>query len=235
MDVLSGVGGSCTSTARANKAAPRRDSSISLEEGACKRHTPEPVKSYQASQEYTSPEKPQESQDGCPLLPSEPSIPSSPLVAAPMDVYLQDEESHELRMMRLASVAPKRMSDQDGQTLEPKDISTSPDASSWEMVHEPRVLSSSPPAETRFGDRGEAPDTPALHPSLDYDSHPARTAASYIEVDDYLSAESDSDASERSLPAASQQDGDNAIVAKAEVPVASRQIKYVLPINLVVW
>ncbi|KAF4963640.1 hypothetical protein FSARC_8345 [Fusarium sarcochroum] len=204
MDLLSGVGGSCPSTARVSN-TPRRDSSISLEDSAYNRHTPDPtlmppydsIKSLVNRAESPIFEEPQEasSEDGCPHLPSEPSRPSSPSVVAPMEVYLRYEESHELRMLRFGSTTPKAMLSQGKQTSEPKVVSSVPETSSWQIVDSPRTL-----------DRQEkAPSTPVLQPALSPrpTGSPANIANTNVEEEDTPSASSDSDVSELSLSTAS--------------------------------
>ncbi|OBS20489.1 hypothetical protein FPOA_06857 [Fusarium poae] len=139
MDLLSGVGGCCASTDKVESAA-RRDSSISLEDGAYKRHTPEPVKSP-LSFDLGIFEEPRENRHE-PTLPA-PSPTSSSSVVAPMDVYLRCDESHESRMMRLGGTVL-----QDKHT-EPGDVSPA-ETSSWEFIRGPAHI----------------PNTPVLQPAL---------------------------------------------------------------------
>ncbi|CAG7562696.1 unnamed protein product [Fusarium equiseti] len=139
MSLLSGIGGSCLETEKV-RSGTRRDSSISLEDDASKRHSPERVKSSLVSFNLRMFDEPQgiSAEYGC--LPT-PSPASSPSVVAPMDVYLRREDSHEYRMMRFSGCIPS----QDKPVSGARDIP--PETSSWELVGEP-----------------EMPDTPALSP-----------------------------------------------------------------------
>ncbi|KAH7182470.1 uncharacterized protein B0J16DRAFT_373096 [Fusarium flagelliforme] len=142
MSLLSGIGGSCLETEKA-RSGTRRDSSISLEDDASKRHAPECVKSSLVSFNLRIFEDQGTSTEfGC--LPS-PSPASSPSVVAPMDVYLRREDSHEYRMMRFSGCIPS----QDKQAFEARDISL--ETSSWELVQDPAC-------------GRETLDTPALSP-----------------------------------------------------------------------
>ncbi|EKJ75791.1 hypothetical protein FPSE_03971 [Fusarium pseudograminearum CS3096] len=136
MDLLSGVGGCCSSTDKVESVASR-DSSISLDDGAYKRYTPERVKSP-FSFDLGIFDEP--SLHG-PTLPT-PSIASSPSVVAPMDVYLRCNESHESRMMRLSGTASQQY-----KHTELKDISPA-GTCSWEFVS------------------AQIPNTPVLQPAL---------------------------------------------------------------------
>ncbi|KAJ4266033.1 hypothetical protein NW762_004006 [Fusarium torreyae] len=233
MDLLSGVGGSCPSTARVTN-TPRRDSSISLEDSAYNRHTPDPtmvppydsvVKSIVNRAESPIFEEPQEtsSEDGCPLLPSEPSRSSSPSVVAPMEVYLRHEESHELRMMRLGSVTPKGMLSQGKRKSEPKDIPSVPETSSWQIVDGPSTLDQ----------QEKTPSTPVLQPapSPRPTNSTVDVAGPKVEQEDTPSASSDSDVSELSLSTASHTgsgsiDGADAAI---EVQRAAKKSKRAVP------
>ncbi|KAF4341772.1 hypothetical protein FBEOM_4283 [Fusarium beomiforme] len=186
MHLLSGVGGSCASTEKANNVS-RRDSSISLEESAYKRDNPEPSRNTLAPLEsqHIKDQHEDNPEPGC-TLPT-PSLASSPSVAAPMDVYLRCGESFEARLMRLGAIL-----DQGRQMSEPENISLSPEASSWEVVNTPQTLGP------------KAPSTPIIQPSLGpraTDIQPA-TADPDIEVVDKLSV--DSSMSDLLLPDASQ-------------------------------
>ncbi|KAF5234144.1 hypothetical protein FAUST_7795 [Fusarium austroamericanum] len=136
MDLLSGVGGCCSSTDKVESLA-RRDSSISLDDGAYKRRTPEPVKSP-LSFDLGIFDEP--NLHG-PTLPT-PSIASSPSVVAPMDVYLRCDESHESRMIRFSGTVLRQY-----KHTELEDISPA-GTCSWEFVS------------------AQIPNTPVLQPAL---------------------------------------------------------------------
>ncbi|KAK7430908.1 hypothetical protein QQZ08_002436 [Neonectria magnoliae] len=73
-------------------------------------------------------------EDGCPRLPSEPSLPSTPSVTSRLDVYLQDEDKYEMRMMGLRAVTPGE-SASNTQHLLPKNVpAVLSDSSSWQVV-----------------------------------------------------------------------------------------------------
>ncbi|KAJ4114810.1 hypothetical protein NW768_011364 [Fusarium equiseti] len=143
MSLLSGIGGSCLETEEV-RSGTRRDSSISLEDDACKRHVPERVKSSLISFNLRIFDEPQgtSAEYGC--LPT-PSPASSPSVVAPMDVYLRLEDSHEYRMMRFSGCIPNQVK----LAPEPRDIP--PGSSSWHFVEDPTCSQ-------------ERPDTPTLSP-----------------------------------------------------------------------
>ncbi|CEI68240.1 hypothetical protein FVEN_g11808 [Fusarium venenatum] len=140
MDLLSGIGGSCASTDKV-ESVTRRDSSISLEDGAYKRHTPEPVKSL-LSFDLGIFEEPRESPHYEHTLPA-PSPASSPSVVAPMDVYLRCDESHGFRMLRLSGTALQQDKNTQLDDMSPAETS------SWEFIHPAQI-----------------PNTPVLQPAL---------------------------------------------------------------------
>ncbi|RGP72414.1 hypothetical protein FLONG3_6810 [Fusarium longipes] len=209
MDLLSGVGGCCSSTERV-ESMTRRSSSISLEDGAYKGHTSEPVKSLLSSfdlrmfeeQRGSSPEY------GC-TLPA-PSLASSPSVVAPMEVYLRCEESHKTRMMRVSETK----SQQDKSTSEP--VATSPaETCSWEFIDNP--------THSR-----DIPNIPSLQRALSPKSaifKPLRPAGNGEEL-------SDSDISELAISVDSKPLSDNTEAYKeavAEYKAASKRYKFVSP------
>ncbi|KAI8685087.1 hypothetical protein NCS57_00176700 [Fusarium keratoplasticum] len=177
MDPLCGIDGSRPSPPRSRKMA-RRDSSISLEEGPVpvERHSPQThhSKDKGAFDSAKSPLpllRPHELQtpttireaspeDGCPLLPSEPSLPSSPMVTAPMDVFLGYEDSHE--KMRVGGVAPAKTAAQVKQ-LRSEPAASSLGTSSWQHPSDDDV-DPSLSDEARPGGHGKAPQTPVLQP-----------------------------------------------------------------------
>ncbi|KAM6537917.1 hypothetical protein FALCPG4_003815 [Fusarium falciforme] len=191
MDPLCGIDGSRPSPPRSRKMA-RRDSSISLEEGPVpvERHSPQthhskdkgvfdsakpPLLLFRPHELHTpttireaSPE------DGCPLLPSEPSLPSSPTVTAPMDVFLGYEDSHE--KMRVGGVAPVKAAAQVELRSEP--AASSLGTSSWQHPSDDDV---DPPLsdEARPGGHDKMPRTPVLQPVAGR----AMTESSYVMVD----------------------------------------------------
>ncbi|KAM0487969.1 hypothetical protein ACHAP7_001787 [Fusarium lateritium] len=188
MDPLYGVGGSCASTEQVRN-GPRRDSSISLDDAACKRYVPEPARSPPVPLELRRLGEPRERviEHECSL--PVPSTRSSSSVVAPMEVYLQCDESHESRMMRLGGT----MLEHGKQTSEPREISPSPETSSWEVVNCPTT-----PGQ-------EVPNTPVLQPALNSkaaDIRSTKTADSKVEPEDILSVCSGSEMSELSLPVA---------------------------------
>ena len=109
-------------------------------------HTPTTIRE-------TSPE------DGCPLLPSEPSIPSSPTVTAPMDVFLVYEDDHE--KMRAGGVAPIKAAQVKQLRSEP--AASSLGTSSWQHPSDDGV-DPSLSDEARLGDHDKMPRTPVLQP-----------------------------------------------------------------------
>ncbi|KAF5642751.1 uncharacterized protein FTJAE_3467 [Fusarium tjaetaba] len=144
--LLSGVGGSCESTERANGVA-RRDSSISLEESAYTRDNPEtsgntlvPVESQKIEDSHDP-----DAGHGCTLPIPSPSSSSS--VVAPIDVYLRCGESLEARLMRLDAILC-----QCRQTSEPDNMSLSPEASSLDIANTSQTLDQ------------KVPSTPVLQP-----------------------------------------------------------------------
>ncbi|KAG5663525.1 hypothetical protein KAF25_001461 [Fusarium avenaceum] len=217
MDPLYGVGGSCASTDQVRN-VPRRDSSISLDDVAYKRCVSEPTKSPLAPLELQCLEEPRETTIGHECSLPAPSTMSSSSVIAPMEVYLQCDESHESRMMRLGGT----VLDQGKQTSEPREISPSPETSSWEIVNYPI-----PPGQ-------QMPSSPMLQPTLNSkatDVRPTKTTDSKVELEDLLSVCSDSEMSELSLPVALRAGSDSTSVYKRVVAEckAAKRSKYVLP------
>ncbi|KAM0342437.1 hypothetical protein ACHAPU_009624 [Fusarium lateritium] len=219
MDLLYGIGGSCTSTARGRNAT-RRDSSISLEDAAYKRCTPDPARSPLPPSELANFEESRDVTLEHGVFLPEPSLGSSPSVVAPMEVYLRCDESHESRMVKLSGT----VLDQDKQRSEPKDMSPSPETSSWEIVYNPSVLSQ------------EVPGTPLLRTELS----PKTTAVQSIrttdlkaKTDDSMSVCSDSDMSELSLPVALVP-GSNGCKDAVVEHQGTKRAKYVLPYPLII-
>ncbi|KAF5672539.1 hypothetical protein FHETE_3673 [Fusarium heterosporum] len=200
MDLLCGVGGSCTSTSR-DRNATRRDSSISLEDAPYKRCTPEPTRSSLPPFEIESFQEQHDTTLGHGSSLPAPSLGSSSSIVAPLEVYLRCDESHESRMVRLGGT----ILNQDRQYSEPRTIPPSPETSSWEFVFDPFRLSE------------EVPGTPLLRPELS----PKTTAIQSIKTTDLnaktsdeLSLRSDSDMSELSLPIALRAGGNGCNVCK---------------------
>jgi hypothetical protein len=116
-----------------------------------------------------------------------------------MEVYLQCDESHESRMMRLGGT----ILEQGKQTSEPRAISPSPETSSWEIVNYPATLGQ------------EVPSTPVLEPALNSKTtgvRPTETTDSEVGPEDLLSVCSDSEMSELSLPVALRAGSDSTSV-----------------------
>lgn len=135
-----------------------------------------------------------------------------------MEVYLQCDESHESRMMRLGGT----ILEQGKQTCEPRDISPLPETSSWEIVNYPTTLGQ------------EVPSTPMLEPALNFKAtsvRPTKTTDSKVEPEDLLSVCSDSEMSELSLPVALRAGSDSTSVYKDAVAKyqAAKRSKYALP------
>ncbi|SPJ79248.1 uncharacterized protein FTOL_07639 [Fusarium torulosum] len=203
MDPLYGVGGSCASTEQVRN-GPRRDSSISLDDVAYKRCVPGPARSPPVSLELECLGEPQESTIGHECSLPVPSTGISPSAVVPMEVYLQCDESHESRMMRLGGT----ILEQGKQTCEPRDISPLPETSSWEIVNYPTTLGQ------------EVPSTPMLEPALNFKAtsvRPTKTTDSKVEPEDLLSVCSDSEMSELSLPVALRAGSDSTSVYKDAV------------------
>ncbi|UPK98912.1 hypothetical protein LCI18_009847 [Fusarium solani-melongenae] len=191
MDPLCGIDGSRPSPPRSRKMA-RRDSSISLEDGPVpvKRHSPQTHHSgdkgtFDSAKSPLPLLRPQELQtpttireaspeDGCPLLPSEPSLPSSPTVTAPLDVFLRYEDSHE--KMRVGGVAPVKTAAQVKQ-LTSESAASSLGTSSWQRPSDDDDPSLSD--EARLGRHDKMPRTPVLQPVAGR----AMTESSYVMVD----------------------------------------------------
>ncbi|QPC78258.1 hypothetical protein HYE68_009010 [Fusarium pseudograminearum] len=193
MDLLSGVGGCCSSTDKV-KSVTRRDSSISLDDGAYKRNTPERVKSPLSFDLGVFDEP---SLHG-PTLPA-PSITSSPSVAAPMDVYLRCDESHESRMIRLSGTTLQQYKH------EIEDMSPA-ETCSWEFVS------------------AQIPNTPVLQPALN-----PKPTANPSHARGHKNIMSGSDMSELALSVDSQPLGDDEEryeEAIAEYKAASKRYKY---------
>ncbi|KPM33949.1 hypothetical protein AK830_g12622 [Neonectria ditissima] len=73
-------------------------------------------------------------EDGCPRLSSEPSLPSTPSVTNRLEVYLQDEDKYEMRMMGLQAVPPGE-SASSAQHVSSNNPSVGlSDSSSWQIV-----------------------------------------------------------------------------------------------------
>ncbi|KAM0441292.1 hypothetical protein ACHAPT_000601 [Fusarium lateritium] len=173
----------------------RRGSSISLEEGPvpAERHSPQTQHSEDKSvydpakpplllfrpHELQTPTTIREAspEDGCPLLPSEPSLPSSPLVTAPMDVFLEYEDSHE--MMRLGGVAPMKAAAQAKQ-LSPELAESSLASSSWQHMSDD--VDPSPSDEAVPSKHGKAPCAPVLKPTATSQAK-TESSSSYVNVD----------------------------------------------------
>lgn len=98
-------------------------------------------------------------EDGCPLLPSEPSIPSSPTVTAPMDVFLVYEDDHE--KMRAGGVAPVKAAQVKQLRSEP--AASSLGTSSWQHPSDDDV-DPSLSDEARLRNHDKMPRTPVLQP-----------------------------------------------------------------------
>lgn len=121
-------------------------------------------------------------------------------------------------MMRLGGT----ILDQGKQTSEPREISPSPETSSWEIVNYPM-----PPGQ-------QVPSSPILQPVLDSkatDVRPTKTTDSKVESEDLLSVCSDSEMSELSLPVALRAGSNSTSVYKSVVAEcqAAKRSKYVLP------
>ncbi|KAH7001193.1 hypothetical protein EDB80DRAFT_86414 [Ilyonectria destructans] len=72
---------------------------------------------------------------GCPCLPSEPSTPSTPSVTNRMDVYLREEDRHEMRMVGLPIVMPGESTFQSRHSSPKKSLGQSlSDGSSWQII-----------------------------------------------------------------------------------------------------
>lgn len=135
-----------------------------------------------------------------------------------MEVYLQCDESHGSRMMRLSGT----ILDQGKQTSEPREISPSPETSSWEIVNYPMT-----PGQ-------QVPSSPILQPALDSnatDIRPTKTTDSKVEPEDLPSVCSDSEMSELSLPVALRAGSNSTSVYKSVVAEyqAAKRSKYALP------
>ncbi|KAJ4021322.1 hypothetical protein NW752_004329 [Fusarium irregulare] len=196
MSLLSGIGGFCLETEKVTSET-RRDSSISLEDDAYKRHVPERVKSSLVSFNLRIFDEPQGTSAELGCLPP-PSLASSPSVVAPMDVYLRREDSHEFRMMRFSGCIPS----QDKAASGPGIISS--ETSSWELVNEPQTL-----------------DTPALSPKST-PIRPTKVPHPKVINDSLL----DSDVSELALSVDSQPLSDDTEAYKeavAEYQLASKR------------
>ncbi|KAI8691900.1 hypothetical protein NCS56_00183600 [Fusarium sp. Ph1] len=193
MDPLCGIDGSRPSPPRSRKMA-RRDSSISLEEGPVpvERHTPQTHHSgdkgvFDSAKPPLLLIRPHELQtpttirevspeDGCPLLPSEPSLPSSPTVTAPMDVFLGYEDSHE--KMRAGGVTPVKAAAQVKQ-LSSEPATSSLGAFSWQHPSDDEDVDPSQSDEARLRNHDTMPRTPVLQPVAGR----AMTDSSYVMVD----------------------------------------------------
>ncbi|KAL2675613.1 hypothetical protein Neosp_011803 [[Neocosmospora] mangrovei] len=193
MDPLCGIDGSRPSPPRSRKMA-RRDSSISLEEGPVpveRQHTPQTHHSKDNGvfdsaksplhllrpHELHTPTTIREAspEDGCPLLPSEPSIPSSPTVTAPMDVFLVYEDDHE--KMRAGGVSPVEAAQVEQLKSEP--VASSLGTSSW---HHPSDDDVDPSLsdEARLRNHDKMPRTPVLQPVT---GRAMTESSSYVMVD----------------------------------------------------
>ncbi|KAF5001936.1 hypothetical protein FGRMN_677 [Fusarium graminum] len=217
MDLLYGVGGSCSSTSQGRKTT-RRDSSISLEDAAYKRCTPEPTRSSLPPSEIESFQEQQDTTPGYGISLPSPSLGSALSVVAPMEVYLRCDESHESRMVKLSGA----ILDQDGQRSEPRGIPPSPETSSWEIVFDPFIFSE------------EVPGTSLLRPELSPKTTAIRSTETTdleAKTDDGLSLCSDSDMSELSLPVALRAGDNGCNVCKDAVAEyeATKRSKHVYP------
>ncbi|RSM18762.1 hypothetical protein CDV31_002482 [Fusarium ambrosium] len=171
----------------------RRDSSISLEEGPVpvERHSPQahhsgdkvfdsakpPLLLIHPQELHTPTTIREESpEDGCPLLPSQPSLPSSPTVTAPMDVFLVYEDDHE--KMRVGGVDPVKKAARVKQ-LRSEPAATSLGTSSWQHASDDEDVGLSLSDEARLHSHDKRPQTPVLQPIAGR----ATTESPYVMVD----------------------------------------------------
>ncbi|RSL63601.1 hypothetical protein CEP54_005167 [Fusarium duplospermum] len=186
MDPLCGIDGSRPSPPRSRKMV-RRDSSISLEEGPVpvERHSPQAHHVFDSAkpplfllhpQELQTPTTTREESpvDGCPLLPSDPSLPSSPTVTAPMDVFLGYEDDHE--KMRVGGVAPVEAAQVKQLMSEP--AASSLGTSSWQHASDDEDVGPCSSDEVRLHSYDKAPQTLVLQ----HISGRALTESSYAMV-----------------------------------------------------
>ncbi|KAH7156653.1 hypothetical protein EDB81DRAFT_757094 [Dactylonectria macrodidyma] len=112
-------------------------------------------------------------EDGCPRLPSVPSSPSTPSVTNPMELYLQDDNPTENRMVRLQAMTRGQSVSLPRQSS-PKQVlaQSSSDLSSWQMVDEAgghQTCNSGPSSHPRKAHRVEESNPsprPATHQKI---------------------------------------------------------------------
>ncbi|KAF7544290.1 hypothetical protein G7Z17_g10062 [Cylindrodendrum hubeiense] len=105
-------------------------------------------------------------EDACPLLPSDPSTPSTPSVTNPMDVYLQDEDRHEMRMMRLRTGVECESASHAQDSPPEKLLAQSLfDGSSWQIIDKSGDDQTCPPGPTSRPGKGRRIDEPPTSPS----------------------------------------------------------------------
>ncbi|KAH7155853.1 hypothetical protein B0J13DRAFT_521970 [Dactylonectria estremocensis] len=127
-----------------------------------------PLLLFQPQETYftTQPREPSP-EDGCPRLPSVPSSPSTPSVTNPMELYLQDDNPTENRMVRLQAMSRDQLISH-LRPSSPKQVlaQSLSDESSWQMVDKTgnnQTCTSLPPPHPRKGYRiGELDPLPQL-------------------------------------------------------------------------